>query len=162
MGEDFKDGFVTYTVTRELPSDFSFSGWDDGYVAFSKGEKPLKDILANIDIKDKSFVDVINNKIDGIYGVEGFLMELDLWRNNNDGAYEEISIERNDSGFLVQEWKLETKSEKDRNCYWRMVDTSPRDNSIFKDLELKSIEVVYPENRLHFFLTVGGDKNANW
>lgn len=166
--KDFKEGFVAYTVAHELPPDFSLDGWDDGYIAFSNKEFPVNNKIKGMPFKD--IIKVRYNKgnlpPDALKDAEGYLMELDLWRHK-DGVYEEISIEREDRGFLVQHWKLyadgkegdgyEATGNKGKfNCYyyWRVAETKPRGNSIFKDL--KSIEVVYPEHRLHFFLTVGG------
>lgn len=147
MAEDFKEGFVTYTVTYELPSDFSFNGWDDGYAAFSMGEKRMKDI------KERDFLELVQDRVTGINGVEGYLMEVDLWRSNSDRSYEEISIEREDKGFLVHQWKLETNTTNNSNCYWRFAETQPRGNSILNKESLKSIEVIVDEHRLHFFIT---------
>ena len=191
MSENYEEGFVEYTVTYELPSGFSFSGWDDGYIVFSKGEKLLKDILC--DIKDKNPAEIFEDKVKGINGVQGYLMEVDLWRHK-DGVYEEISVEREDRGFLVQQWKLDTGMKNnaakevinnapsslsspaggvDSNvsppltggdkgegvlcylCYWRFAVTQHRGNSIFESEPLKSIEVIVPEHRLHFFITCG-------
>lgn len=145
----FEKGFVSYTVTSKVPDNLSFNSWADGYIAFSKGEMRLNEI------KYRDFSELIKNRITGISGVDGYVMEINLWKSNGDGSYEEISIEREDKGFFIQSWKL-SKNEIDDGimCYYREVNTQPRGNSIFK--ELKAIEVIVPEYRLHFFITKGG------
>lgn len=158
----FNDGCIEYSVTSKIPVGFFLEGWDDGYVAFSNKEFRLEEIKKKLDGKSLSAIENINVK-GVIEGAEGFLMEIGLWRKSDDGSYAEISIEREDVGFLVQEWKLsKVKSDRSMLCYYREVETKPRGNSIFKDSSIKSIEVIVPENRLHFFLTVKGDNNGNW
>lgn len=156
----FSDGFITYTVetksTHELPSGFSFNDWDDGYAAFSNCEKRLKDI------KGRDFSELVKDRVTGISGAEGYLMEVDLWRRNSDGTYEEISIEREDRGFLVQQWRLSKNNfDGGEPCYYCEADTQPRSNlRLFEKDELRSMEVIMPEHRLHFFLTAGGGNNG--
>ncbi len=151
----FEKGFIEYKVSREpaIDQDLTCQDWDDGYLAFSKGEKRLE----NIDLAKLN--DFQNQKVQGIGSVEGYLMEIDLWRSRN-GIYEEIAIERDDTGFYCQKWELDTEN-KEFNCYYRRVKTLVRKaignaKEIFKNDELQSIEVVYPEKRLHFFITAGG------
>lgn len=153
----FIDGFLVYECESKsienLLKDYDFAGWDDGYLAFSKGERQLQDI------KDK-IKDLIKGdkqgKVAGLEGIYGYLMEIDLWRKNGD-CPEEISIERDDNGFYCQRWNLFKKvpPEKYYDCLYRTVDTFPRRNSIFKDQPLESIEVIVPQNRFHFFITTG-------
>lgn len=151
----WKNGYIEYKVEEiKDPSEkINFAQWHDGYVAFSKGEKRFKDN----DIKGKNFAEFIKDRVEDINGVDGYLMEVDLWRKNSDESYEEISIEREDRGFLVQQWKLsESKFDGSKPCYYRDANTQPRANlKLFKENELKSIEVIEPEYRLHFFITCG-------
>ncbi len=153
ISNSFKEGCIEYTVEMKTAESFpniDLNDWNDGYIAFSNDEIRVQHI------KNRSLKDMLNGRVEGINGIEGYLIEIDLWRNK-DGIYEELSIEREDREFLYQGWKLYTqlKENQKHNCYFRVVDTYARANSkIFKDNELKSIEVIFPEHRLHFFITI--------
>lgn len=153
----WEEGYIEYKVDTIKSQDVNiiFDDWHDGYVAFSMGEKRLKDI------KDKDFAELIKGRVNDISGVEGYLMEVDLWRKNTDGSYEEIYIEREDRGFFLQQWKLsKNRFDGSKPCYYHDADTQPRSNlKLFGKNELKSIEVIEPEHRLHFFITCGLQKN---
>ncbi|MCP4346239.1 MAG: hypothetical protein GY795_12030 [Desulfobacterales bacterium] len=148
----FEDGFIKYTVQHfenvdELPKEIN-SEWDDGYVSFSKTEKRFEkeDILSLLTQDD--------------------FTEIDLWRKGSD-MYEEIAVEREDRGFFFQHWQLFTKEKQKPEgdnicrCYYRNAETVPRKpietKAVFQDNQLNSIEVICPDNRLHFFITAGGN-----
>jgi len=157
----FQDGQLLYeTATLVSPSDLSEdrglqSEWNDGYAAFSRGEVRLTGV-PNIKVPDLS-----NEKVSGVNGVEGYLMELNLWRHDGEGIFEEIIIEREDGGYFCQYWKLNTKSTtRETNCYYRQAETFPRKTiggrkPLFADNEMRSLECIVPEHRLHFFITTG-------
>lgn len=162
MPKEFMDGFIKYDVlvldTPELQKEhldnIGLSDWADGYLAFSNTEKRLSDL------KTHNLPDLFSK---GLSGVEGYLMEVDLWKNKN-GIYEEVSIEREDDYLLLQMWTLDATSQM-KNCYYRKVETIPRGSTLqptrslqptFKDKDLNSLEVVFPEKRLHFFISAGG------
>ncbi len=159
--DSFDKGYIDYTVEKKNIDDLEkenidLSTWGDGYLAFSNKELRLTDLPGDSDINT-----LLKDKITNINGIEGYLMEINLWGKNNE-AYEEISIEREDSGFLYQRWKLHTelKENHEPNCYYRKVDTLPRKpiagaERLFNSNELKSIEVIVSSGRLHFFITTG-------
>jgi len=157
---EFRDGFLSYECEKlsldKLLSTYDFSGWQDGFIAFSNTEKRLNDIKA--DIKDLLKGDN-QGKVRGVDGIEGYLMEINLWRSHDTGC-EEIVVERDDDGFYCQRWKL-LKQEPQENyfeCRYRPVNTFPCRNSILKDQSLESIEVIVPQTKFHFFIT-GEKKN---
>jgi len=148
----FSDGFIEYHTSLKPLSDarslLQSGDWKDGYAAFSNAEIALDKISA------AQISDAMEGRVQGIQGVEGYLVETDLWWHTNE-YFEEISIEREDNGFYCQHWKLHQKPEN-ANCYYRSVETLPRNNStVFKDTPLQSVEVIWPERRLHFFITIG-------
>ena len=159
---DYKDGFVTYTMKFSI-DDTDLESWDDGYLAFSNTELRINDKLLN----GLKLEDILNGS-SSVNGVEGYLMEVDLWRHEG-GVYKEISIEREDRGFLVQRWSLHTNIKENEKpdgykCYYRKVNTLPRrpiaDGArLFGDGELQSVEVIVPKRRLHFFITIPGDRD---
>ncbi|MEE4358313.1 MAG: hypothetical protein V2I97_17720 [Desulfococcaceae bacterium] len=158
---EFSKGFLSYKSGMKNASDIDidFPQWKDGYIAFSNTEKRLK----HTDISEITYAD----PVPGI----GYVMEIDLWKKDKD-VWEEIALEREDKGFFYQHWKLfgngktdDPDLEKADCCFWRMADTLVRkpvrkDSSIFgdtkkNDLVLKTIEVICPQHRLHFFITAG-------
>lgn len=156
---NFADGWVEYTA-REIPEnnidlkEVSPANWDDGYLAYSQGEIRIDKRMNDID-----FV----NRTHGTNGVKGYLMEINFWKKTVD-TYEEISIEREDSGFFYQKWTLHTKpgdyAKPNYRCHYRKAPTMVREPigkgaKQFEDDDLSSIEVVCPERRLHFFITEG-------
>lgn len=152
----WEEGYIEYTVTQNSDeiNSLNLSDWKDGYIAFSNWEYRLNNDIKKLSLQEIMGKQLKNNKISCIKEAEGYLMEINLWKQTN-GVYEEISIEREDSGFLAQHWRLSTKeSEGSKPCYYRDADTQPRANlKLFEKKELKSIEVIEPENRLHFFIT---------
>lgn len=170
---DFSDGFVFYESGLKTLSDIDslipdFFRWKDGYIAFANTEMRVNALKK----EDVSKI-VYTNPVDGIANVKGYVMEMDLWKKDaNKGIWEEIALEREDKGFFCQHWKLFAKGKTDDPdfkkadcCYWRKADTLVRkpvgrDSSIFgdtkkNDLVLKTIEVICPKHRLHFFITAG-------
>ncbi|MDQ7031594.1 MAG: hypothetical protein Q9M37_02610 [Desulfonauticus sp.] len=142
---DFQQGYLIYAVkqTSNCP-EIDLKQWDNGYVAFSNREYPLQE-LKQLDLKQMLNQDQLPKD------AEGYIMEIDLWRKT-DHVYEEISIEREDTLFFIQHWQLFTQKIDGADlCFYRCASTAPRANSIFN--QLKSIEVVVPDKRLHFFIT---------
>lgn len=134
------------------------SEWDDGFLAFSNTEMRLKDLPRGL-----SSFDLCCKSIDGLDGVEGYLMEADLWRRRGE-VFEEISLEREHRCFFFQKWKVRLVTGKEKsNCYWQLAKTFARTpigsgKDLFgKGNLLPSIEVIQPETRLHFFITTGGE-----
>lgn len=151
----FEKGVLAYEASITAVDEvrkISLKGWDDGYLAFSNTERRLREV----DIELGSLLD---GNFEGLLAVEGYLMEIGLWRRL-ENIYEEVSVEREDAGFFRQWWKLEKLSNGDKrgNCFYREVNTLPRPNSIFKETGLRSLEVIVQDCRLHFFMTVAGDK----
>lgn len=164
----FSKGVIQHEVLTALTAEkviekignLSDSQWTDGYLAFSNGEcrkikldkQDIRTLLGNNRFGKE-------NSVTGFSEAEGYLIEIGLWRGNGDSA-EEIYVEREDSGFFVQTWKLFKKSAEgnaeQETCYYRLVDTLPRGNSLIRDAISKAYEVVVPLKRLHFFITVGG------
>ncbi len=158
MGNKFEDGIVGYEIykveSEKIASLVDIEAFREGggYIAFSNCEKRLNEIPH----KDTSIKDLFVDRCDAIQGVEGFLMEIGLWRDN-DGVFEEISIEREDHGFLFQRWTLAKSPDKVKGveCFFRNINTTVRSSrcSIFAEGELGTIEVICPGKRLHFFIT---------
>jgi hypothetical protein len=151
----FKDGIVKYEAFEaETPPAISLSDWDDGFLAFSKGELRLNDVKGrNHDLKGLLLT---RNPIPE---QEGYLMEANLWRGG-DRFYEELSIEQDYGVFIIQKWLLipePAEGVDGMRCFYRWAETMPRSLTIkqglFSENELRTIEVVVPERRLHFFIT---------
>lgn len=161
----FEDGNVQYRVYQkanlsELPEEIlPASSWNDGYVAFSRGEKRWADIPEE---QRTSLWNLKLSKDDAMMpGVEGYVMEINLWRHDGKGIFEEVSIERDDRLIFCQHWKLDTAPDQtlEKRCFFRQAETiavKPVGKPpIFAEDELRSLECVVPEHRLHFFLTTG-------
>jgi hypothetical protein len=163
--KNFNDGFLRYeTGMKQAESPDSFvdiSQWEDGYIAFSELEKRIHDL------GDMEF-----SLTDRIHGL-GFVTEIDVWRHGN-GVWEELVLEREDHGYFMQHWTLfdqaENRPEKTRACYWRQAETTARkplgNPGIFcaspkKDSPLHALEIICPDQRLHFFLTTGESKDLS-
>ena len=157
---DFREGrleYLSFTISNpsEMPLYVVFeSPWRDGYATFSRGEVRLAMLGSH------TAAHLWEERVNNLPDCEGFLMEMDLWRDDGKGTYEEISIEREDDGFFCQYWRLEMSGNKQANCYFRRAKTEPRRPlggrpSLFGEGELLSWECVVPEHRLHFFITTG-------
>lgn len=158
---EFQDGFITYESGLRKPEYFGALGeqeWNDGYLAFSNREIRWRERSGHL------LSNLLEGKADGkIHGMEGYLMDVGLWRSENDRLFEEICIEREDLGLFFQRWILITAEFEPGkpNCYYRHAHTMAggghsQNHWVFKTSDLKSIEVVVPETRLHFFITTGG------
>jgi hypothetical protein len=127
--------------------------WENGYLAFSSGEVRLEAVRGQ--------AIAVAERIVGFPGVEGYLMEAGLWRANGT-AFEEIAAEREDTRFWLQRFFLETNVHiEDANCVYKPAATFERERipsskaPLFRDDELRTIEVVCPLSRLHIFITTG-------
>ena len=121
----FKDAWLDYEILTldadKAASLLQPSEWDDGYLAFSNIEIRLKDLPAGLISQD-----LCTGKIESLDGVEGYLMEADLWRRRGK-VFEEISMEREHRCFFVQQWKVRPVSaEEECNCYFRQAKTFAR------------------------------------
>ena len=155
----FKEGSIDYRVasgvTPAALADTVQGRWEDGFVAFANGEKRLGDI-SEIPLDAVFFAQKINDRLD--QEIEGYVAELNLWRKE-ESLMLEISAEREENTFYVQSWELDTAPVPPGtgNCWYREADT--RAGSQHKDGrrtftgELKTIEVVWPEKRLNFFIS---------
>ncbi len=165
----FEDGSLQYRIYQiatlsELPQDIHpASKWDDGYVAFSRGEKRWKDIP---EAKREALWDVKPSTGNSdMPGVEGYVMEINLWRHDGQGTFEEISLEREDRQIFCQHLKLVTAPDQalELRCYFRQAETLAAKPvgkpPLFNDHELRSLECIVPEHRLHFFITTGVNEN---
>ena len=156
---DFMEGKLTYTVARMTPEELAtvVAGiWANGYVAFANTEKHLGD-LNGIGL-DARF---LSERVQGVVnGAEGYVMEVDLWRKTGN-IIEEVAAEREETTYYVQHWRLDTTpAPGSGDCWYREADTRPGSHHshgkrIFAD-SLKSIEVVWPLERLNFYLSAEG------
>lgn len=156
------DGFISGHVEliqelkkeQEIKELLCLEEWYDGYLAFSKKELRLKQV--------KSLpLEELFKQQDGstLEGVEGWLIEVDLWRYR-DNCFEEISIEREDDRFFMQQWSLSTDVKADQeNCFYRVVNPLSNQTNLFESNELVAFEVIVPQERLHFFITRGSEKS---
>jgi hypothetical protein len=159
----FQAGFVKYKTGLKTADeagaliDNPKCKWTDGYLTFSKGELPLKSLPTG------PLSAMIAGTVPGIKDrkgedIQGYLMEVDLWCKR-DGCYKEISLERDDAVFYLQKWELAPDPiDGAQICYWREVDILPHAKSTVFAADIKALEVIVPERRLHFFLTAGGTK----
>jgi len=126
--------------------------WDNGYLAFSNREILYADLPAG-----RLSAALLRDRVTDLEGIEGYLMEIDLWRNC-DGRLEELVAERADCGWQVQQWTLRTDvAEDEGNCWYRPAATRPGGHHHGRELfeQLSTIEVVWPERRLNIFLGRG-------
>jgi len=151
--DSFNMGYIQYIQEtksiEQLISEVELDQWNDGYAAFSKGELRLKNI-------ENSSVKTLLTEKTKLEDLDGYLMELGLWKN--DGTqFEELSIERVDGSFLYQYWALNTDKtleSKCELCYWQKVEVARRTYiKTFDGQTLNCMEVVIPHKRLHFYIT---------
>lgn len=154
----FKEGKLTYTTAAEMtPEDLSTllaGGWADGFVAFAASEKRLNDL------EDVAFDPrFLSERAQGISGAEGYVTEINLWRKNAK-VHEEVAAERQENTWYVQHWILSTDTVGDgATCWYRDAQTRTGSHHmggkrLFSD-RLATIEVVWPEKRLNFYITRG-------
>lgn len=152
---EFRNGNAVYESGYKSIDEIeviNLQEWLDGYIAFSKGEVRLNQFTPS------SFKGLLEIRNQTITGVEGYISEINLWRKLDD-VWEELSIEREDSGFFFQCFLISEAPDNQGNCFFRKARTFRRENSIidFSEENLESIEVIMPSNRLHFFITAGGE-----
>jgi hypothetical protein len=166
--QDFAEGFMEIQVRTISPDDnqagLPLKDWDDGFLAFADTEKRLSAF--------KSPDSILLWNIRTPYGQEGWLMEADLWRTHN-GVLEEICMEREDDGLLMQHWKLHTVIPKTNQasdcgdiCYYRPVKLSLQHalgerQSLWTEKTIDCMEIIHPSARLHIYLTTGGNHGQN-
>ncbi len=152
----FKKGQLTYTAASMTPGELAAKlngSWKDGYVAFATTEKRLSQLPVTM---DESF---LRERVQGIEDAEGYVSEVNLWRNDT-STIEEIAAEREENIFYVQYWSLKKGPESGKeNCWYCEADTKAgshhnNDKRLFSGT-LKSVEVVWQEKRLNFYLTTG-------
>lgn len=161
ISPEFQDGYLVYEVKvisepGSLPPILK-QHWDDGYVAFSRGEIRWNNFLKNFSGK---WTDLLTQR-HFMKGIEGYIMEIDLWRDEAGILYEELSLEREDGGFLFQLFKLHVDkatlgTDHAFECYYRYCRhayTISRAKPIFNTGELSFVEVIVPDYRLNIFLT---------
>jgi len=153
---EFKKGHLAYTAASMTPGELAAiinGSWKDGYVAFATTEKRLSQLPVTM---DESF---FRERVQGIEDAEGYVSEVNLWRNDAT-TIEEIAVEREENSFYVQHWLLKTDPVSGtENCWHCEADTKTgshhnNDKRLFNG-SLKSIEVVWPVKRLNFYLTTG-------
>jgi len=154
--DDFKSGGLVYEADFQdpAPAELDLSQWRDGYVAFSRGEKRISE-LGGVDVES-----LLSKGSENIPGAQGIVIEIGLWRNDN-GVFEEVSIEREDGGFFRQYWRLSEEADgEEADCYFRHAGTRARKGinrpGLFGDEgDLNAVEVIVPKKRLHFYITRG-------
>jgi len=161
--ERFQEGYLLYEVHIDV-ADFrayDWSIWEDGYLAFSNNERRFH--KAEDPEKIPQLLSGENQRTD-----HGYLMELDLWRAPSEGVLRELVLQREGASFFVQDWTLWPNPPEGQkpNCYFAEAETRPltisngsswpKGTLHFKPDELRAMEVVVPDMRLHFFITTGG------
>lgn len=154
----FREGTINYTVESGVfpaaLADVIKGNWCDGFVAFANSEKRLAELQgASFDER------FLAERVQGLDNAEGYVTEVNFWRS--DGQYlVEVAAEREENSYCVQTWKLDTAPVPGSgNCWHR--EAATRAGSHHKDGrrifsgELKTVEVVWPEKRLNFFITRG-------
>ena len=161
--DDFEEGKIKYSVKSgvtpaDLAAELSVAKWADGFIAFANNEKRLGEVQQ--ELSEKLLSDRINGWIEG---AEGYVTEVNVWRSNG-SIHEEVAAEREENTFYVQRWKLETDPANGSGdiCWYREANTQAGshhkdDKRLFSDA-LKTIEVVWPEKRLNFFITCSHGK----
>ena len=153
----FKEGKLDYTiatgVTPARLAELATGKWD-GFIAFANVEKRL-DQLSGITL-DEQF---LAERVGGLDSVEGYVTELNLWRQNG-GLLEELAAEREEDTYALQLWLLDTSPASGTgNCWHRESATKAgshhKDGNRLYSGDLASVEVVWPEKRLNFFITRG-------
>ncbi|MCX7858217.1 MAG: hypothetical protein N2513_09640 [Deltaproteobacteria bacterium] len=153
MNFDFKPGTLFHSVKMlsfgALLSEISsLDTYKDGYFAFSNKEINLDDLRRHGDL-------LTGGKVpENDLGVEGYLLEIDLWTNKN-GAYEEIYVEKLKDTYFYEKWLLkEGRDEGGNPCYFRKAKIKLLKKSVFQGKKLSALEVIVPEYRISIFLTV--------
>ena len=154
----FKEGSIDYKVSSGVTpvalADIVKGSWEDGFVAFANSEKRLAE-LHGAGFDEPFFT----GRVQGLDNAEGYVTEVNVWRGEGQRLVE-VAAEREENTFFVQTWTLDTAPAPGTgNCWYR--EAATRTGSHHKDGrrtfsgELKTIEVVWPEKRLTFFISRG-------
>jgi len=157
----FKKGNLSYKinpgVTPQALADLVSGDWRGGYVAFANGERRLDQLSgSNMDSE------LLSRRVQDLPGrlkepgnTGGYVTEIDLWRQDGD-VLEEIAAEREEDTYTVQHWRLDTAPAGEINCRYREADTIAGSyrGRLYSGC-LTTVEVVWPEQRLNFFITRG-------
>jgi len=156
----FNKGNLSYTVTRgvtpEALAGMLAGAWRGGYVAFANGERRLDQLAGAIDTAFLSRrVQDLPGRLKDPGNTGGYVTEIDLWRQEG-ALLEEIAAEREEDSFIVQHWRLDTAPADAGNCLHRAADTQAGAyRGRLYSGRLATVEVVWPERRLNFFITRG-------
>ncbi len=158
---EFSKGNISYTVTcgvsPEALADLLSGVWKGGYVAFANGERRLDQLGGSaIDAALLSRrVQELPDRLKEPGNTEGYVTEIDLWRQEG-AVLEEIAVERKENSFTVQHWRLNTTPADAGNCLYREANTLAGSyRSRLYNGRLATVEVVWPDQRLNFFITRG-------
>lgn len=155
----FESGSLVWVSGIFPPEDLALrfleKAWDDGFVAFSNGERRVNTIGGR-----QAMADLLAQRIEGQDGLEGFLMEGGLWRASTTSVYEELAMEREGDNFFVQHWRLSPEkmaNKEEMPCFYRKAQTFVRGNlvNIFPEQTIPTFEVIVPEHRLRFYIIRG-------
>lgn len=154
---EFKPGRLAYRVHAGISCEqlaASLGGqWDDGYLAFAQTERRWEKMPAR-----RMDAEFLASRVTDLAGVEGYVTEINLWRKQGE-RHEEIAAERIENTWHVQHWTLDTNPETGaKNCWHRPASTRAgshhrKERQIFSG-SLPTIEVVWPQHRLNFYLGV--------
>lgn len=157
---DFNDGCLYLEQNRLLNAETLWEKyllnkeWQDGYLAFSAGEMRFKPdmhgqlqkwLTGRTGAKGERFGETL---------IEGFLMSGGLWRNKDD-IFEELAFERSEGHFLVNYWRLDTKSDE-KQCGFRPANVCLLPHSkIFDKKSMSAYEVKTYEGGHHLYIVRG-------
>lgn len=157
---DFRPGSLVWSAalltTSDITRRYFDKGWDDGFAAFSNAECRLQELGGW-----EHLPGLLDHRLEGHAGLEGFLMEGGLWRRDTASeVFEELALEREGAQFFVQYWCLSFQKGDDRKgqrCYVRPMETFARGNlhQVFPEKTIPAFEVIVPEDRLRFYMTRG-------
>ncbi len=159
LANGFMEGAISYTMETmsadTLASELATAAWKDadGYIALSNTELRLGRAKGQGLLQGEKLAERIDP-------ARGYVMEVNVWTKAGTSLCE-LSAEREDDKFIVQKWLLNTAVAPGAgNCWHKKADILSGshhrgDKVLFGKLE--SIEVVWPEHRLNFFITTGGE-----
>lgn len=149
----FRNGNINYAAETvdpaELAQQIEAAKWADGFIAFAASENRLKDV--NQPLTAEFLETRINQEL-------GYVTEINLWRREGNILHE-IAAERVNDRFFVQTWLLDSAPIEKGNCWHKDAETRAGShhkdgNRLFSGI-LNTVEVVWPEKRLNFFITRG-------
>ena len=178
----FQKGLFRYrteNITRIDPQYFASKTWKDGYYAFSHREIRKRTFEKKFDPEALASLNLFDDRL-VLDGENAYLNEIGLWgpcpldalpkpvASVAEAAFREISIERERDAFFLQEWILVLPSDPPADdftdkacripgwvrCYTRKVAPSSV-TPLFKSKSLAAMEIIFPEKRIHPFLTIG-------